>query len=366
MTALYNEIDPFAAAWLQRLIAAGHLPPGTVDARSITELQPEEIPDDAHFFAGVGGWPLALRLAGWPATRPVWTGSCPCQPFSTAGARLGTADERHLWPAWFKLIAARRPPVIFAEQVASPDALRWLDAVFDDMEGAGYACGAADLCAASVGAPHRRQRLYWVAYRDGERLNRERVQLLEGGPLEPDVETAGSGEALGVAHRDGDPCDEGSPIGDGRAPGGDALEGGRPLGRGELGGVGDADRAGREGPSVGEAARDAHAGARAAGASSLDAWSSSVEWLPCSDGKTRPAQSGIHPLAHGLPIGMGRLGPWERERAEVAGLDRRSLKEAKANRIGRLRGYGNAIVPGLAAVFVRAAMDALEPRWRPP
>ncbi|MFW9777157.1 DNA cytosine methyltransferase, partial [Brucella melitensis] len=57
-----------------------------------------------HFFAGVGGWSLALRLAGWPANRAVWTASLPCQPFSTAGKQLGTSDERHLSPTFLKLV----------------------------------------------------------------------------------------------------------------------------------------------------------------------------------------------------------------------------------------------------------------------
>ena len=51
---------------------------------------------------------LALRLAGWPDDRPVWTGSCPCQPFSAAGEGKAADDERHLWPDWFPLIAERR------------------------------------------------------------------------------------------------------------------------------------------------------------------------------------------------------------------------------------------------------------------
>ena len=48
-----------------------------------------------HFFAGIGIWSYALRLAGWPDDRQVWTGSCPCQPFSAAGKGEAFNDERH-------------------------------------------------------------------------------------------------------------------------------------------------------------------------------------------------------------------------------------------------------------------------------
>lgn len=79
---LYNENDKYAAEWLRNLISAGELPGGDVDERSITELQADDIlgHETVHFFAGIGGWPLALRIAGWPGDVPVWTGSCPCQP----------------------------------------------------------------------------------------------------------------------------------------------------------------------------------------------------------------------------------------------------------------------------------------------
>ena len=119
----YNDNDPFAAQWLRNLVSAGLLPAGDVDDRSITEVKPDDLKgyEQCHFFAGIGGWPYALGLAGWPDDRPVWTGSCPCQPLSGAGQHKGHADERHLWPAFFSLIAERRPVCVFGEQVASKD-----------------------------------------------------------------------------------------------------------------------------------------------------------------------------------------------------------------------------------------------------
>jgi DNA (cytosine-5)-methyltransferase 1 len=84
----YNEFDPYAAQWLRNLIEAGHIPQGEVDSRSIKDVKASDLSGfvQCHFFAGLGGWSRALRLAGWPKDRPVWTGSCPCQPFSAAGA----------------------------------------------------------------------------------------------------------------------------------------------------------------------------------------------------------------------------------------------------------------------------------------
>lgn len=174
MPAYYNEIEPYAAQWLRNLIASGHIAPGDVDERSILEVRPDDLRGytQCHFFAGLGGWSYAMRLAGWPDDRPVWTGSCPCQPFSAAGKQRGSDDERHLWPAFFDLIRECGPGRVFGEQVAGAAGLAWLDHLCADMEDAGYAVAAANLPACSVGAPQIRNRLFWVANANNEGCER--------------------------------------------------------------------------------------------------------------------------------------------------------------------------------------------------
>ena len=165
MATYYNEHEPFAAEWLRNLIAAGHIAAGVVDERDITDVTPNDLKyfTQHHFFAGVGIWSAALRAAGWPDNRPIWTGSCPCQPFSQAGTGVGFDDKRHVWPAWYWLITQCRPATIIGEQVASKSGLAWFDLVQADLEGTAYAVGAVDMCAAGIGAPHIRQRLWFVA-----------------------------------------------------------------------------------------------------------------------------------------------------------------------------------------------------------
>jgi DNA (cytosine-5)-methyltransferase 1 len=160
----YNDNDKFICNWLEELMKDGLIGAGVVDRRPIQEIESNDLKEftRCHFFAGVGGWEVALTRAGW-GDRRVWTGSCPCQPFSVAGKQKGKSDERHVWPDWFQLINECRPPTIFGEQVSSPLGRAWLNTVRSNLETLEYAVGAADLCAASIGAPHIRQRLWFVA-----------------------------------------------------------------------------------------------------------------------------------------------------------------------------------------------------------
>lgn len=321
VNVVLNENDPHAAQWLRDLIAAGHLQ-GTVDPRSIVELDPGDCAPESHFFAGIGGWPLALAMAGWPADEPVWTGSCPCQPFSIAGRRGGAEDERHLWPEWHRLIAECRPSTIFGEQVESSDGRLWLDAVSLDLEALGYAVGASDLCAASIGAPHIRQRLYWVAYSGGTRRGRERNPNGGACPTSNGVGPTQSRRRSGVGG-----------VADDDGPGRGVERGSGVLNREWTAQRYDADGCcedGRVGDTDGDGGASQRGVSRGANPIATRSPWAEVEWLPCDDGKARPTQPGIFPLANGIP-----------------------------GRVGRLRAYGNAISPPLAAAFIRAVMQTL-------
>jgi len=316
--AYYNEIDPYAAAWLRNLIKAGHIPNGDVDERSIADVQPMDIADytQCHFFAGIGGWSLALRLAGWPDDRPVWTGSCPCQPFSVAGKGAGTADARHLWPEFHRLIRECRPPVVFGEQVASRAGREWLSGVLLDLEGVGYAGAGADLCAAGVGAPHIRQRLYWVAV-DHALLGRHgnAQEQIRAGRLGAELSGGTDGDMANAARfTQREPHDDVRAIS--REDAWVSFGGG--SGRYSPCNMADADDAGREGRAVHAERPD-----------ELSPWSRGVEWRRGADGKERRVKPGVRLLAHGVPA-----------------------------RVGKLRAYGNAIVPPLAAEVIKAFMDA--------
>lgn len=163
----YNDSDPKKCEWVRELIKRGLVTDGEVDERSIQLIHPDDLRGfrRCHFFCGIAIWDYALNLARW-GDRQVWTGSCPCQPFSAAGKGAAFDDERHLWPEFFRLIKARRPDVVFGEQVSSIDGLAWFDVVRGDLDNSDYTYGVLDTFAGGVGAPHRRKRLYWCASND--------------------------------------------------------------------------------------------------------------------------------------------------------------------------------------------------------
>ena len=341
--AYYNEFDKYAAEWLRNLIAAGHIAPGDVDDRSIEDVRPSDLDGYAqcHFFAGVGVWSYALRLAGWPDDRPVWTGSCPCQPFSAAGEGAGFDDERHLWPAFHHLIQECKPAIVFGEQVASKDANPWIDLVSVDLEAVGYRVGAIAFPSAGVGAPHIRDRLYWVAHAANKRQHgRGAGQASDGGDStrqqsERFCDAGGVGHADRIgAGRDGRPVSGQGAGQDGQhipidadASGGDGW-----MADTQHDGCGGQEshqakpNGNRENFGLLDRGHFAPQGQPATGPT--NGYWRDADWLFCRDGKWRPVEPGTFPLANGAPA-----------------------------RVGRLRAYGNAINAEAARVFIEAVME---------
>jgi DNA (cytosine-5)-methyltransferase 1 len=337
MSAYYNEIDQYCAEWIRRLMAAGLVPAGEVDTRSIKEVTADDVRSftQCHFFAGLGGWAFACRLAGWPDDRALWTGSCPCQPFSSAGKRKGAADPRHLWPDFYRLIRGGRPARIVGEQVAGAPGYAWLDGVQADLEAEDYPCRAVDIPACSVNAPHIRNRLYWLAYaqKQSERESNNQISAepREGGswldssgpePRHSAISSIPNASLPRLSVRQGEPrqtqaiaerqCEDAV-----RLEHADGAER-RPDAQGRND-VDDGTDAGR---------REAAGGFELASAGRPGFWDDWELIGPDPAGKYRRLKSGIRLLVNELPA-----------------------------RVPKLRALGNAISPELAAEVLRAWME---------
>jgi len=401
--AYYNEIDPKAAAWLRQLIKNGLIAYGEVDERSIEDVGPGDLKGftQHHFFAGIGGWSYALRLAGWPDAKPVWTGSAPCQPFSSAGNNKGKKDDRHLWPYFFRLIRECKPNTLFGEQVTGAIKHGWLDDLQTDMEAEGYAVGHCVFGAHSVNAAHIRQRLYWVADSNSVGCNCrcESPEQATGQYAGIDMRSednewlanssgAGYQKQSGVTRisceKDGYESGENSAGSSGM---GDteyeqcerSLSGHREEfsqdSKGSTGeptrsvqtcwlGNAESERCRETGASVDRSeewiagssigmgnaksnyeqwhrqSRESHKQQKQNRGSSVF---NEVEWIYCRDNKYRPIKPGIKPLVNGLPRGMVHSSD-----SSIA------PNETQEARVMRLKGYGNAIVPQVAAEFIKA------------
>jgi DNA (cytosine-5)-methyltransferase 1 len=338
VTAYYNENDGYAASWLENLIAAGHIAPGVVDRRPIQDVEAFELMEftQCHFFAGIGVWSHALRRADWSDDRPIWTGSCPCQPFSAAGKQKGFEDERHLWPIWNKLIEQRKPPVVVGEQVDK--ALDWIDLVSSDLEAQNYAFGASIISAAGFEGAHIRHRNYFVGLgnsgdfgrqqqSDGFRSDGEGVEQGKRFQVKPSKAVS---DADGVAYNNNSGLE-------GRTGMSECTNQLPARKAGLVDGLADTTRQQQQhrsgnGRQTGRIEYPVSSGINEfepANAPMLGR--QAVDWLYGREGKWRPVESGTFPLAHAAPA-----------------------------RVGRLRAYGNALDAETATQFCEVVREIID------
>lgn len=405
----YSEFDPLTAAWLRQLIADKLIPHGEVDERDIRDVTANDLRGyvQCHFFAGIGGWSRALALAGWEG--PCWTGSCPCPPFSSAGKkkrcpecggespipcprRTGFficgvcehawyADDRHLWPEFWRLIRDGGPSVVFGEQVASGDGRTWLSGVRGSLEILGYAVGCADLCAAGVRAPHPRQRLWWVADATGSRCWGGQQATPEVGKT--DSHSTGGPQSSVAGELPGGPegCGTTRGLANGivaglEGHGGDGDDRGESR-RVSAGPPGSASESGGDGQLD-----DTLRGGRAARAREVQSGRNAAERPsgPCSMADSDGTEQGNGGLQRGGELRQqpqdGGDGFWDafdivvcrdvwkdgRNKARRVEPGTFPLASGISGRVGLLRGYGNSIVPQVASEFIKAYRQTKEVR----
>ena len=140
------------------------------------------------------------------------TGGFPCQPFSVAGKQQGTGDDRHLWPEMFRIIKAFKPRFAIGENVRGIVNIQdgvVFETVCTDLESEGYEVQPFNIPAASVGAPHRRERIWFIAVREdatntngnGEKWNKS--QDRQGSRIEQNSSTN-----VGDTEHNGSPTSE--------------------------------------------------------------------------------------------------------------------------------------------------------------
>ena len=356
VNAYYNDVDKKCCAWISNLMDRGLITPGKIDDRPIEQLTPDDVRGftRVHFFAGIAGWDYALNIAGW-GDRSVWTGSCPCQPFSAAGKRKGQDDERHVWPEFFRLIRECGPNAVFGEQVEGAVGHGWLDGVFADLEGEGYTCGATVLGAHSAGAPHIRQRLYWMAHASSARSSELR------GRWDESTRLTATGRAGGVSDAECVRCECQSvrpcaTIQHSMDAQEESFLTTSSHGSGFRGLSNTNERAvirggecefGATRQQVAQQGNGSHPSNHPDHRNEVGSYWSEFDILNFLDGKARRIEPGTFPLVDGLPRGVVPS-------CDISESYAQATSEA---RVMRLKGYGNAIVPACASEFISAYME---------
>ncbi len=341
-TAYYNEIDPFAAAWLRNLIDAGCIAPGVVDTRSIEEVTANDL-KDSHSAISSPGSASGLTPCGAPDGLTVApSGQVPAPASHSASQENAGNSTTPATCGHMVLPCIAVPPSRYlGEQVASKDGLAWFDVVQLNLEEAEYAVAVVNLCAAGIGAPHIRQRLFWVAdatYKQHQKRLSGCAESHRPRSGRSPAESTGYCLPHGLAHTNNDSRER-------RLSGWQDSQREVINGSSGCGGTdsrlayADNEQRPLTLPAKGyeDISRQWNKNSEAIAGFSSDSGTSPVngfwrdaDWLFCRDGKWRPVKPGLKPLVNGL-----------------------------AGRVGQVRAYGNAIVAPVAETFIRAYMEAV-------
>ncbi len=250
--------------------------------------------------------------------RPVdiLTGGFPCQPFSHAGKRKGKDDNRYFWPEYYRLIRELQPPWIVAENVTglvSMENGRTLEGILSDLENENYQTEIYNIPACGVGAWHKRERIWIVAHKFGKsgRQETQKGMEMDGELLEGSKWQKNSNGSQSLCSNVPD------------TPG-IGMEG-----RG-------ADRKQKPQTQI----RQKLPGCNSSG----------------NGGNYREIEPGLGNLVYGLPSGLA--GSWDRE------PDIPRVSKGSKDRVNKLKGLGNAIVPQIAFQFFSAINEFEKTKWK--
>ncbi|MCA3448642.1 MAG: DNA cytosine methyltransferase [Rhodobacter sp.] len=339
--------------------AVGHVERETFAAATLVARMEDASLDQAVVWDDVG----TFDGRQWRGAVDIITAGYPCQPFSVAGRRLGTEDPRHLWPHVARIIGEVGPPFVFLENVAHHLRLGFSE-VAAGLVGMGYRLAAGLFTAAEIGAPHKRERLFILAIREGDELA-DPARLLWH-PVEwrePDGTAASLAHAEGECQREPadqthavagsgaarvEPSDDGSTLADAAdrqlpQPGwrAEGREGSGPDGAR----LADAD---------GERRMQAERGQPSVGRS--DPCSGHVDDADGAGSQGRGDDTGEHAGERpAWPPGPGDADGWERYLRCAPDLEPavRRGADGLAHRVDRLRLCGNGVVPLVAAHALR-------------
>ena len=325
---LFCDIEPWS-----RKILKKHWPnvPQCEDVKELADDPDRYVPRNIN-------WSNTILTAGYP-----------CQPFSVAGRQRGTEDPRHIWPWLLKLVALKRPKFCVFENVTGHIALG-LDKVLNDLEGENYAVTTIIIPASAVGAPHKRERLWIIGKNVGDSIG--------GRCEERDTESEKATRSLRTSSDVGNSQHDGSSSSTIK---GSNQENARRSTQGAIKAE-QSERASGRGHYEDVADTDSRVGKALNERCLLEQSHTEGQTNRHSNGSLQARaigqpQSRICNLADGLSSQLDRFG--RHDGFEVEPIDIPRVASGIKDRANRLKGLGNAIVPGIAMQIALAIKETL-------